>query len=450
MPRRGVTRRTLPRAARCGRPDWPHRHDHLCQDGRHGCASPQECEGGSAAQGGARARGRTCAQEREGRATQGGACAQGGCSTQEHQGRATQEHQGNSPQGSHSPQGKSATPVSVPPALAVPRQAPDRNLALELVRVTEAAAMAAGRWVGRGDKNGGDGAAVDAMRKLIGTVSMRGVVVIGEGEKDNAPMLFNGEEVGDGTGPLCDVAVDPIDGTTLMAKGMPNALAVIAVAERGSMFDPSAVFYMEKLATGPEAADVVDITAPPAVNIRRVAKAKRGHPEDVTVCILDRLRHASLVEEVRDAGARIKFISDGDVAGAIMAARPGTGIDLLLGIGGTPEGIIAAAALSCMGGVIQARLWPRDLNEREKAIAAGHDLDKVLTTKDLVGGEDIFFCATGITDGELARGVRYFADSVQTESIVMRSKSGTIRVIDSLHQLGKLRAYSAIDFDRPT
>jgi len=345
---------------------------------------------------------------------------------------------------------KSATPVSVPPALAVPRQAPDRNLALELVRVTEAAAMAAGRWVGRGDKNGGDGAAVDAMRKLIGTVSMHGVVVIGEGEKDNAPMLFNGEEVGDGTGPLCDVAVDPIDGTTLMAKGMPNALAVIAVAERGSMFDPSAVFYMEKLATGPEAADVVDITAPPAVNIRRVAKAKRGHPEDVTVCILDRLRHASLVEEVRDAGARIKFISDGDVAGAIMAARPGTGIDLLLGIGGTPEGIIAAAALSCMGGVIQARLWPRDLNEREKAIAAGHDLDKVLTTKDLVGGEDIFFCATGITDGELVRGVRYFADSVQTESIVMRSKSGTIRVVDSLHQLGKLRAYSAIDFDRPT
>jgi fructose-1,6-bisphosphatase II len=345
---------------------------------------------------------------------------------------------------------KNATPVAVPPALAVPRQAPDRNLALELVRVTEAAAMAAGRWVGRGDKNGGDGAAVDAMRKLIGTVSMRGVVVIGEGEKDNAPMLFNGEEVGDGTGPLCDVAVDPIDGTTLMAKGMPNALAVIAVAERGSMFDPSAVFYMEKLATGPEAADVVDITAPPAVNIRRVAKAKRGHPEDVTVCILDRLRHASLVEEVRDAGARIKFISDGDVAGAIMAARPGTGIDLLLGIGGTPEGIIAAAALSCMGGVIQARLWPRDLNEREKAIAAGHDLDKVLTTKDLVGGEDIFFCATGITDGELVRGVRYFADSVQTESIVMRSKSGTIRVVDSLHQLGKLRAYSAIDFDRPT
>jgi fructose-1,6-bisphosphatase II len=337
---------------------------------------------------------------------------------------------------------------NVPPALAVDRQAPDRNLALELVRVTEAAAMAAGRWVGRGDKNGGDGAAVDAMRTLIGTVSMRGVVVIGEGEKDAAPMLYNGEPVGDGTGPLCDVAVDPIDGTTLMAKGMPNALAVIAVAERGSMFDPSAVFYMEKIATGPEAADAIDITAPVGENVRRVAKAKRGQPEDVTVCILDRPRHQQLVDDVRAAGARIKFISDGDVAGAIMAARVGTGIDLLVGIGGTPEGIIAAAALRCMGGVLQGRLWPRDDTERQKAIAAGHDLDRVLTTADLVRGEDIFFCATGITDGELVRGVRYYADSVQTESIVMRSKSGTIRVIDSLHQLGKLRAYSSVDFDR--
>jgi fructose-1,6-bisphosphatase II len=337
---------------------------------------------------------------------------------------------------------------NVPPALAVRRKAPDRNLALELVRVTEAAAMAAGRWVGRGDKNGGDGAAVDAMRTLIGTVSMRGTVVIGEGEKDAAPMLYNGEQVGDGTGALCDVAVDPIDGTTLMAKGMPNALAVIAVAERGSMFDPSAVFYMEKLATGAEAADVVDLTAPVGENIHRVAKAKRGRPEDVTVCILDRPRHEKLVQEVRAAGARIKFITDGDVAGAIMAARPGTGIDLLLGIGGTPEGIIAAAAMRCMGGVLQGRLWPRDDDERQKALEAGHDLEQVLTTHDLVRGEDIFFCATGITDGELLRGVRYYADSVQTESIVMRSKSGTIRVISSLHQLGKLRAYSAIDFDR--
>jgi fructose-1,6-bisphosphatase II len=325
---------------------------------------------------------------------------------------------------------------------------PDRNLALELVRVTEAAAMAAGRWVGRGDKNGGDGAAVDAMRALIGTVSMRGVVVIGEGEKDDAPMLYNGEEVGDGTGALCDVAVDPIDGTTLMSKGMANAVAVIAVAERGAMFDPSAVFYMEKIATGPEAAGVIDISAPVAENIAKVAKAKSGSPEDVTVCILDRPRHEDLVREVREAGARIKFISDGDVAGAIAAARPGTGVDLLLGIGGTPEGIIAAAALRCMGGEIQARLWPRDDEERQKAIDAGHDLDRVLTTTDLVKGDDIFFCATGITDGDLLRGVRYHADSVQTDSIVMRSKSGTIRGVSSLHQLGKLRAYSAIDFDR--
>jgi len=336
----------------------------------------------------------------------------------------------------------------VPPELAVNRQAPDRNLALELVRVTEAAAMAAARWVGRGDKNGGDGAAVDAMRKLIGTVSMRGVVVIGEGEKDDAPMLFNGEHVGDGTGPECDVAVDPIDGTTLMAKGMPNAIAVIAVAERGSMFDPSAVFYMEKIVTGPEAADVIDITAPVAVNVNRVAKAKAGKPSDVTVVILDRPRHGDLVRAVREAGARIKFISDGDVAGAIMAARPGTGVDLLMGIGGTPEGIIAASAIACMGGSIQGRLWPQDETERIKAQEAGHDLKRVLTTSDLVSGEDVFFCATGITDGELVHGVRYDHGAVATSSIVMRSKSGTIRQVDSLHQLSKLRAYSSVDFDR--
>jgi fructose-1,6-bisphosphatase II len=341
-----------------------------------------------------------------------------------------------------------ATPAPVPPALAVRREAPDRNLALELVRVTEAAAMAAGRWVGRGDKNGGDGAAVEAMRALIATVSMRGTVVIGEGEKDNAPMLYNGEEVGTGSGPECDVAVDPIDGTTLMAKGMPNAIAVIAVAERGSMFDPSAVFYMDKIVTGSEAADRIDITAPVRENISRVAKAKRERPEDVTVCILDRPRHTRLIEEVRESGARIKFITDGDVAGAISAARPGTGVDLLLGIGGTPEGIIAATALACMGGAIQAKLWPRDDEERQKAIDAGHDLDRVLTTTDLVHGNDLFFCATGVTDGELVRGVRYYADSVQTQSIVMRSKSGTIRVVDSTHQLGKLRAYSAVNFDR--
>ena len=328
------------------------------------------------------------------------------------------------------------------------REAPDRNLALELVRVTEAAAMAAGRWVGRGDKNGGDGAAVDAMRKLIHTVTMRGVVVIGEGEKDEAPMLYNGEEVGNGEGPDCDVAVDPIDGTTLMAKGMPNALAVLAVAERGAMFDPSAVFYMEKLAVGPEAADVIDITAPIAENIRRVAKAKHSDVSDVTVCILDRPRHADLVHQVREAGARIHFISDGDVAGAISAARPDTGVDLLVGIGGTPEGIIAAAALKCIGGEIQAKLWPKDDAERRKAIDAGHDLDRVLTTRDLVRGDNVFFCATGVTDGDLLRGVRYRAGGCTTQSIVMRSKSGTVRMIDGFHRLTKLREYSTVDFDR--
>ncbi|MBP2320837.1 fructose-1,6-bisphosphatase II [Kibdelosporangium banguiense] len=327
------------------------------------------------------------------------------------------------------------------------RELPDRNLALELVRVTEAAAMSAGRWVGRGDKNGGDGAAVDAMRKLIGTVSMQGVVVIGEGEKDEAPMLFNGEEVGDGNGPACDVAVDPIDGTTLMAKGMPNAIAVLAVAERGSMFDPSAVFYMEKIAVGPEAADVIDLTAPVAENIRRVAKAKHTDVSDVTVCILDRARHEQLVKEVRRAGARIHFISDGDVAGAISAARPNTGVDMLLGIGGTPEGIIAASALKCMGGAIQARLWPQDDAEREKALAAGHDLDRVLSTDDLVSGENVFFCATGITDGDLLRGVHYRSGGCTTQSIVMRSKSGTVRMIDGFHRLTKLREYSTVDFD---
>jgi fructose-1,6-bisphosphatase II len=304
---------------------------------------------------------------------------------------------------------------------------PDRNLAMELVRLTEAAAMAAGRWVGRGDKNGADGAAVNAMRALIGTVDMNGIVVIGEGEKDDAPMLYNGERVGSGNGPEVDVAVDPIDGTTLCAKGMSNALAVMAVAPRGSMFDPSAVFYMEKLVTGPEAADVVDITAPVAENIRRVAKAKSEDVEDVTVCILDRPRHEGIVREIREAGARIKFISDGDVAGAIMAAREGTGIDLLLGIGGTPEGIITACAIKTMGGVIQARLWPTDDAERAKAIDAGHDLDRVLSTDELVSGDDVFFVATGITDGEMLRGVRYKGGGATTHSLVMRSRSGTMR-----------------------
>ncbi|MER6121726.1 class II fructose-bisphosphatase [Streptomyces sp. NPDC001795] len=336
----------------------------------------------------------------------------------------------------------------LPTELEVPSEAPDRNLALELVRVTEAAAMAAGRWVGRGDKNGADGAAVRAMRTLVHTVSMNGIVVIGEGEKDEAPMLFNGERIGDGTGPECDIAVDPIDGTTLTAKGMPNAIAVLAAADRGTMFDPSAVFYMDKLVTGPEAADFVDIDAPVSVNIRRVAKAKRSAPEDVTVVILDRPRHEGLIKEVRETGARIKLISDGDVAGSILALREGTGIDLLLGIGGTPEGIISACAVKCLGGTIQGKLWPKDDEERQRAIDAGHDLDRVLTTDDLVSGENVFFVATGITDGELLRGVRYRSETATTDSIVMRSKSGTVRRIDSVHRLSKLRAYSAVDFDR--
>ncbi|AZM60257.1 MULTISPECIES: class II fructose-bisphosphatase [unclassified Streptomyces] len=336
----------------------------------------------------------------------------------------------------------------LPSELDVPSEAPDRNLALELVRVTEAAAMAAGRWVGRGDKNGADGAAVRAMRTLVSTVSMNGVVVIGEGEKDEAPMLFNGEHVGDGTGPECDIAVDPIDGTTLTAKGMTNAIAVLAAAERGSMFDPSAVFYMDKLVTGPEAADFVDINAPVDVNIRRVAKAKRVTPEDVTVVILDRPRHEGIIREIRETGARIKLISDGDVAGSILALREGTGIDLLLGIGGTPEGIISACAVKCLGGTIQGKLWPKDDDERQRAVDAGHDLDRVLTTEDLVTGDNVFFVATGITDGELLRGVRYRPETATTDSIVMRSKSGTVRRIDSEHRLSKLRAYSAIDFDR--
>ncbi|MEU2749541.1 class II fructose-bisphosphatase [Streptomyces collinus] len=336
----------------------------------------------------------------------------------------------------------------LPSELNVPSEAPDRNLALELVRVTEAAAMAAGRWVGRGDKNGADGAAVRAMRTLVSTVSMNGVVVIGEGEKDEAPMLFNGERVGDGTGPECDIAVDPIDGTTLTAKGMTNAIAVLAAAERGSMFDPSAVFYMDKLVTGPEAADFVDINAPVSVNIRRVAKAKRSAPEDVTVVILDRPRHEGIIKEIRETGARIKLISDGDVAGSILALREGTGVDLLLGIGGTPEGIISACAVKCLGGTIQGKLWPKDDEERQRAIDAGHDLDRVLTTEDLVTGENVFFVATGITDGELLRGVRYRAENATTDSIVMRSRSGTVRRISSEHRLSKLRAYSAIDFDK--
>ncbi|MEO3938185.1 class II fructose-bisphosphatase [Dermatophilaceae bacterium Soc4.6] len=326
---------------------------------------------------------------------------------------------------------------------------PDRNLALELVRVTESAAMAAGRWVGRGDKNSADGAAVEAMRHLINGISMDGTVVIGEGEKDDAPMLFNGERVGDGTGPEVDVAVDPVDGTTLTAKGMSNAVSVMAVAERGTMYDPSAVFYMDKLATGPDAADVVDIRLPVGENIKRIAKVKKQQASDVTVVMLDRPRHTELAEQIRAAGARLFYISDGDVAGAVMAARPDTGIDLLVGVGGTPEGIIAACAITCMGGVIQGRLAPVDDDERQKAIDAGHDLDRVLATGDLVSGE-CFFVATGITDGTLLRGVRYGPQTATTHSLVMRSRSGTIREIEAHHQFAKLAAYSHLGFVHPS
>src|SRR6201994_2353654 len=321
------------------------------------------------------------------------------------------------------------------------REAPDRNLALELVRVTEAGAMAAGRWGG-----GGAGGAADAMRELVNTVSMRGVVVIGEGEKDNAPMLYNGEEVGNGDGPECDFAVDPIDGTTLMSKGLSNAISVLAVAERGAMYDPSAVFYMNKIAVGPDAVDAIDITAPIGENIRRVAKAKNVSVSDLTVCILDRPRHATLIADVREAGARCRLISDGDVAGAISACRPNTSTDLLVGIGGKAEGIIAAAAIRCMGGAIQGQLAPKDDDERQKAIDRGYDLDKILFTEDLVSGDNVFFCATGVTDGDLLKGVQYYGGGCTTQSIVMRSKSGTVRMIEAYHRLSKLNEYSAIDF----
>lgn len=316
---------------------------------------------------------------------------------------------------------------------------------MELVRVTEAAALAAGRWVGRGDKNGGDGAAVDAMRELLSTVSMRGVVVIGEGEKDEAPMLYNGEEVGDGQGPECDVAVDPIDGTTLMAEGRPNSIAVIAVAERGKMYDPSAVFYMDKIAVGPEAKGAININESVEWNIQSVAKAKGIAVGDVTVVVLDRPRHADLITKIRAAGAKVRLISDGDVAGAIAAAGDYSSIDILMGVGGTPEGIITAVAMKCMGGEIQGKLWPRNDEERQKALDAGHDLDRVLGTDDLVGGDNTFFCATGVTSGDMLRGVTYRANGATTRSLVMRSKSGTIRRIESVHRMEKLREYARID-----
>jgi fructose-1,6-bisphosphatase II len=323
---------------------------------------------------------------------------------------------------------------------------PDRNLGMELVRVTEAAALAASRWVGRGDKNGADAAAVSAMRSVLSTVSMDGVVVIGEGEKDNAPMLYNGENVGDGTPPLVDVAVDPIDGTTLTAMGRTNALSVIAVSERESMFDPGPSYYMEKIAVGPESVGAIDITASPSQNLRWIAKSKRESVRDLTVVILDRPRHAELIEEVRASGARIALISDGDVYGAIAAASEDSGIDVLMGVGGTPEGVISAAAMKCMGGEMQGRLWPRDEEEGTAIAAAGLDPGAVLTLETLVQSDNCFFAATGITDGPLLSGVRFDARSVSTQSLVMRSRSGTVRRIDAHHQLAKLQEYSEIDY----
>jgi fructose-1,6-bisphosphatase II len=319
---------------------------------------------------------------------------------------------------------------------------PDRNLALDLVRVTEAAAMSAGRWIGRGDKISADQAAVDGMRSMLDTVAMDGMVVIGEGEKDEAPMLYNGEQVGDGSGPPVDVAVDPLEGTRLTALGQPNAIAVIAVAERGTMFSPGAAFYMEKIAVGPEGIDVIDINATPTENVNAVAKAKGVATRSISVVVLERERHTELIEELREAGAKVNLIRDGDVAPAIAAAQGGTGVDILYGIGGTPEGVISAAALKCVGGGIQGRLWPRDDAERQRLVDSGVDPERVLTTDDLVAGNDVFVAATGVTTGSLLRGVRYLPNGVVTDSIVMRSRSGTVRRIEASHHLEKLESYT--------
>ncbi len=326
------------------------------------------------------------------------------------------------------------------------KESPDRNLAMELVRVTEAAAMAAARWMGRGDKEGADGAAVDAMRVVLDSVQMDGIVVIGEGEKDEAPMLYNGESVGDGSGPLADVAVDPIDGTTLTALGRANAIAVLAVSDRGTMFNPGPCVYMEKIAVGPDCVGVIDINASVTENLNAVAKAKGERVRDITAVILDRDRHSDIIGEVREAGARIRLIPDGDVAGAISTAWADTGADVLLGIGGTPEGVISAAALKAMGGEMQGKLWPRNETERTESIEQGYDIDQVLTTDDLVKGDNCFFAATGVTDGDLLRGVHYTPDHCTTQSLVMRSKSGTVRQINAQHALNKLEGYSIVDY----
>lgn len=315
----------------------------------------------------------------------------------------------------------------------------DRNLGFELVRATEAAALAAGRWMGRGDKNAVDAAAVQAMRYVLSNVDMDGIIVIGEGEKDKAPMLYIGERIGNGLPPQVDVAVDPVDGTRALAKGLPNAISVVALAERGSLYYPGHVAYMDKIAVGPEAKGAIDLSASVAQNLRAVAKAKDKNLDDLTVVVLDRPRHEQLVAEIRAVGARVRLIPDGDVAGAIMTAMPGTGIDVLMGIGGSPEAVVAACALRCLGGEMQCRLWPRDEAERQQALAEGLDPDRILGINDLVKGDDVFFAATGISDGELLKGVRYYSRGAYTQSIVMRSYSGTVRIIEANHNIEKLR-----------
>jgi fructose-1,6-bisphosphatase II len=326
------------------------------------------------------------------------------------------------------------------------RARPDRNLALELVRVTEAAALAAARMVGRGDKEAADQAAVDAMRYVLDSVSMDGVVVIGEGEKDEAPMLYNGEQIGDGTPPLVDIAVDPLEGTRLTALGMPSALAVIALAERGAMFDPGPCVYMEKIAGGPEIADLLDLDRPLPETLGMIAERKQIDIRDVMVVMLDRERHHDAMARVRDAGARVRLILDGDVSAAMLAVSDNSPVDLLWGIGGTPEGVISAAAIKCIGGQLLGRLWPRNDDERQAALDAGYDLERVLSADDLVAGEDVFFSATGVTDGDVLQGVRYQGGRASTESLVMRSRSGTVRRVSARHDRAKLRALTGTSY----
>jgi fructose-1,6-bisphosphatase II len=323
---------------------------------------------------------------------------------------------------------------------------PDRNLALELVRATEAAALAAAKWVGRGQKEAGDQAAVDALRLLLGAVRMEGVIVIGEGEKDLAPMLYNGEAVGNGRGPQVDVAVDPVEGTNLLAKGIANAIAIVGLAERGAMWQPGPAFYMDKLVVGPEARGKVDLDAPVDITLHAIARAKGIRVEEVTVVILDRPRNAEKITAVRQTGARVQLITDGDVAPSLMAALPGTGIDAVMGIGGTPEGVITACAMHGLGGDIQGRLAPQSESERQRIIEAGMDLKRKLSMTDFVNGSDHFFAATGITQGDFLHGVRYTADGAVTHSLVTRSQSGTWRVIESHHRWDTLMKISAVDY----